>query len=467
MRIKLYALFLGPIGFGIISQLYNFFLLFTSVLNLGIPVSTTSEISKLHSEGTKESENKIAYYFRYITIRIVLFSVLLSFGVVLLSRYISEFLVDDSAYYYFLVIIFLSAPFTILYSIMEAFLRSFKRIDTIVNISVITNLLTVALLIPLIYFFNGKGVSIYLLIFGIMPMVLFIFYGSDIIKKYSRKSDYTPSKQDRMLIFKVGLISLLSSLIHQGIIILIRKILITEYGYEQNGLYQSVLSVSITYFSLIYIFLTNYSLPKLSECNDNKKINTELSYNLRFLLLIITPMMLIFLGYRDILVSLLFSKNFADTTDLFIPQFIGDLFRVWAALFGLWLIPKRKIKQIITIDIIFNSILISAVYLFVAVLNKPLVYVSYAYAISFGMHFLMYFTYTSVTINFRLNKVIFLTILFTFVSIIIVSYLSVINKYIAYYTTPVVIIIWFLLTVKKDEFSKIKNLILDYVNNSK
>ena len=146
---------------------------------------------------------------------------------------------------------------------------------------------------------------------------------------------------------------------------------------------------------MIYIFLTNYSLPKLSECNDNKKINTELSYNLRFLLLIITPMMLIFLGYRDILVSLLFSKNFADTTDLFIPQFIGDLFRVWAALFGLWLIPKRKIKQIITIDIIFNSILISAVYLFVAVLNKPLVYVSYAYAISFGMHFLMYFTYTS------------------------------------------------------------------------
>lgn len=467
MRIKLYALFLGPVGFGIISQLNNFFLLFTSVLNLGVPVSTTSEISKLHSEGTEESENKIAYYFRYIAIRIVMLSVLLSAGVIIFSGYISEFLVDDGAYYYFLVIIFLAAPFTILYSIMEAFLRSFKRINTIVNISVITNISTVAILVPLVYYLNITGVSIYLLIFGILPMLLFFFYGRDIIKKYSVKSDYLPSKQDRMLIFKVGLISLLSSLIHQGIIILIRKILITEYGYEQNGLYQSVLSVSITYFSLIYIFLTNYSLPKLSECRDNETINTELSHNLRFLLLIITPMMLVFLGYRDILVSLLFSKNFADTTDLFIPQFAGDLFRVGAALFGLWLIPRRKIKQIIIIDVIFNTVLISTVYLFVAVLNKPLVYVSYAYAISFGLHFLMYFVYSSVSIKFRADKIILLTFFLTFASIAAVSYLSLIDSKISYYFTPAIIIVWFFLAVKRDEINKTKNLILDYINKNK
>lgn len=467
MRIKLYAIFLGPVGFGIISQLYNFFLLFTSVTNLGVPVSTTSEISKLHSEGTEESESKIAYYFRYITLRILLLSVVLSVLVILFSGYISDFLVDDGAFYYFLIIIFISAPFTILYSIMEAFLRSFKRINTIVNISVITNIASILILIPLVYFWNMTGVGIYLLVFGILPMLLFIIFCKDIIKKYIKRTSFLPSSEEKSLIFKVGLISLSSSLIHQGIIILIRKILISEYGYEQNGLYQSVLSVSITYFSIIYIFLTNYSLPKLAECSDNDAINSELSNNLRFLLLIITPMMLIFLGYRDILVSLLFSKNFSGTTSLFVPQFIGDLFRVGAALFGLWLIPRRKIKQIIIIDVIFNTIFISSVYIFVAILNMPLIYVSYAYAMSFGMHFLMYFVYSRNSIGYSANRIITLTFLYTILSLTAVSYLSNINRELSYYATPFIIVIWFLLSVNKEEMYKSKKMIYDYINKYK
>lgn len=460
-------MFLGPIGFGIISQLYNFFLLFSSVLNLGVPISTTSEISKLYSEDSEESEKKIAYYFRYITIRIFILSLVLSCVVILLSGFISEFLVEDKTYSVLLAVIFISAPFTILYSVMEAFLRSFKRINTIVKISVITNISTVAILIPLVYFFDIKGVGIYLLIFGILPMLLFLFYGRDIIKKYFKRNDYLSSKQDKMLIFKIGLISLLSSLIHQGIIILMRKILISHYGYELNGLYQSVLAVSVTYFSLIYIFLTNYSLPKLSECSDDNAVNLELSHNLRFLLLIITPMMIIFLGYRDILVSLLFSKNFERTVNLFLPQFTGDLFRVGAALFGLWLIPRRKIKQIIVIDITFNSILISSVYLFVIILNKPLVYVSYAYAIAFVMHFIMYFVYTIYSIKYKASKTIILTFLYSLFSLIIVSYISLINIKYSYFITPFVLIIWLFLTVKKNEIQKSKELILNYINKNK
>ncbi len=358
----------------------------------------------------------------------------------------------------------IAAPFAVIYLILEAFLRSFKEIKMIVKIGVITNVVSTVLLIPLIYYMNLLGVSIYLLIFGIAPFLLFIIYARDIIKNYFTKNEYILKRTDKLLIFKIGSISLLSSLIHQGVIILIRKILITQYGYEQNGIYQSVLSVSISYFSIIYIFLTNYTLPKLSECRDDGNIDSELNNNLRFLILMIVPMMLLFLGYKEIGVSLLFSKNFISASSLFFPQFIGDLFRVSAALFGLWLIPKRKVKQIIIIDFIFNSILLGSVYCFIVFLNKSLIYVSYAYALSFSLHFVMYFIYTKYSIKFKIDRNIMLSFGYSIISLGIVSYLSAYYIIISYFVTPAVLLIWFLLVVKKYEIIKMKNLFLSYAN---
>jgi O-antigen/teichoic acid export membrane protein len=413
-------------------------------------------MSKINSSSDENEKNKVNSYFRYLTKGIFGISLFFSVIIILLSGSISDFLVEDRNYYFYIVIIFLAAPFTVLYSISEAFLRSFQKIDKIVKINVLTNIITTLFLIPLIFFFKYIGVSFYFFLYGVVPFLLLFFVVRKFILELFRKKGPVLTKEDKMIIFKVGSISLLSSLLHQGAIILIRKLLIVNYGYEQNGVYQSVLSISVNYFGLLYIFLTNYTLPKLSFSEDDTATNNELNINTRFLLLIMIPMVLIFYGLKDFSILLLFNKNFISARTLFFPQFIGDIFRVGAALFGLWLIPRRKIKQIILIDAVFNIVLIVLTFTFTGILKLPLFYVSVAYMLAFTLHFVMYYLYTRFALKFRFDKKV-LKIFFYSIIALLISFIITENiKDFALLLVLLVLVIWFFVVVEKDEKSKIK-----------
>lgn len=430
--------------------------MFTSVIHFGVPVPITSEISKLNSSGKPGDEGKVNSYFRYLTSRIFIVTLFFTIIIVFFSVNLSDLLVDDSNYYYIIIFLFLAAPFGVMYSIVEAFLRSFNLIDKIVKISVISNILSLLMLIPLIILLKFVGVSLYLFIFGTLPFVLLFFVAKKFTKDLHQDKGYVLSKQDKHLIFKIGFVSLFSSLMHQGIIIMIRKLLIVNYGYEENGIYQSVLSISLSYFGLLYIFLTNYTLPKLSSCNTDESICKELNVNARFLLLIIIPMMIVFYGFKDYGILLLFSKNFLNARDLIFPQFLGDIFRLGAALFGLWLVPKRKIKQIIIIDISFNLIFFALSYATINILSLPLVFVSYSYMIAFIFHFILYFTYTKFTIKFKIDRKVLMTFIYSILAFVTTYFITEnVQKY-GYILVIFILISWFILVMDRNEIYQMR-----------
>lgn len=432
-----------------------------------MPVSITSEMSKLNSNEDEKDKYKINSYFRYFTSRIFILTFIISAIIIYFAVDISDFLVDDKNYYLFIIIIIIAAPFGVLYSIIESFLRSFQKIDKIVKINILTNIISVLILVPLVYYLNFIGVSYYWLIFGLLPVILLFFIGKKFIREISKNKGYELSWVDKRLIFKIGSISLLSSLMHQGVIIFIRKLLITNYGYEGNGIYQSVLSISLSYFALLYIFLTNYTLPKLSSCKDDITISSELNLNARFLLLIMMPMLLLFYGIKDYGILLLFSKNFLNARELLFPQFFGDIFRVGAALFGLWLIPRRKIKIIIIIDTMFNMLFLTVSYLFIEVFTLPLIYVAYAYMISFVFHFLMYFIYSKITLRFKVDRNTLLTFLYSILAFGATFFITEYFINLRLFLILLVIVIWCILVINRYEILQMKKQIFTYIQNRK
>lgn len=460
LRVKLYAIFLGPAGFGIMSQLNNFYFLFTTTIHLGVPVSVTSEISKINFGNDSDKKGKINAYFRFLTSRFFVVSFLFTAVIILFSGDITQFLVDDSFYSTYLVIIFVAAPFGVLYIIIEAFLRGFKEIGKIVKINILTNIISTILLIPLIYYLQYLGVSIYFLIFGLLPSILILYIAKKFVTGLQVNYGYSLTKQDKNLIFKIGSVSLISSLLHQGAIILIRKLIIAAYGYDDNGIYQSVLSVSLSYFSIIYLFLLNYTLSRFSECKSDELLVKEININARFLMLIMVPLMLLFYGFKEIGVLLLFSSKFLSAGELFFPQFIGDIFRVGAALFGLWLISRQKIRQLIIIDVIFNLIYLFLTFVCIKLLFLNLIYVSISYAFAFFCHFAMYFMYTRHSIGFKFEKKILLTFIYSIFAFILTYTASFFNKYIGFSSTIIILLIWFYLVVERYEIRQFKELIL-------
>jgi len=459
VRVKLYAIILGPAGFGVVSQLYNFYLLFTNIIHFGVPVSITSETSKINNV---ESRPIINSYFRYIVSRILLVTLFFSFVIILLSEPFSYFLVDSVEYSFFIKVIFISAPFTVAYFLIEAFLKGCQEITKIVKINVFTNVTSTLIFIPLIYLYNIWGVSIYLMIFGLLPVLVSIIVAKKFISTISKPSSYILARKEKMIIFKLGAVSLISSLMHQGVIIYLRKIIIGSYGLDENGIYQSVLSISLTYFGLLYVFLSNYTLPKLAECKNDINLVAELNINARFLILLIFPMISIFYTYKEFGVLLLYSPKFLNAGTLFFPQLIGDIFRVGAALLGLWMIPRHKIKQIIIIDIIFNSIFVILLVVFVNLLALPLFYVSIAYLLSFLSHFIMYFIYSKHSIKFKFEKKIKMTMVYSSLLLLLTFLLQNYNKDLAQFLLFAVLLIWFLMVVELHEIRNMKEVLKNY-----
>lgn len=455
VRVKLFALFLGPAGFGIVSQIYNFIILFTSTAHLGTPTGLTSEISKLHKKG----DGSIPEYFKRFLLLFGISTSLISIVFIAFSDLIMDFLVGDKQYSYILVFALLSSPFVVMYSLSEAFLRSMENISKIVKISILSNIICLVILYPLIYYYKFLGVGIYYLVFGVTPLIMYGILNLKEIKIFLKTPKVILEKKQKLIVYKIGFISLLSSLLHQSAIILLRKFSISYFGLEDTGIYQSVLSISVTYFALLYIFLNNYTLPKLSTLNSDEDINIELNQNTKFLILLVIPMITILFTYRELAFKIFFTSSFLRATDLLFIQLSGDIFRTLAALFGLWLIPRLRIFHLILIDFIFNLSLITLPYLYYYLLGNKLLILPLTYLTAFFIHFILYFIYTTINLKFRFNQNLLKIILYSIVLILITYMILPYFKLFSYPAIIILLFIWIYLSVTKTERYKTVELI--------
>jgi len=419
---------------------------------MGTPFGITSEVSKLLSEKESSSSNKVNALFTYYLILFGITTVLFAIIFFVFRNEILELLIGTNEYKFVYIMLLAASPFVVVYSIIEAFLRGHGEINAIVKISIISNIISVVFLTLAIYFFSITGVALYLFVFGIMPFLVYF-----IVMK-SKKSFHIDlnllkniSKQDRSKILKIGSVSLFSSLLFQFVIISLRKFIIANFGMDDNGIYQSIFGLSSNYFVLIYIFLVNYTLPKFASMVNNEDIIRELNDNLRFLFFLLVPMIVMVFSYRDILIYLFYSKAFLKGSDYLLFQLIGDIFRIMAALFGLWLIPKMRVKKIMLIDLTFSLSLFLLPYLLIKIVGVNLIIIPLSYMIAFFIHFVLFFSVTVSELKFKFGVKQIKTISVSLIILAINFFLSVYLKQYGYFTSILLISIWVYLVTDINE----------------
>lgn len=336
-----------------------------------------------------------------------------------------------------------------------------SEITILVKITVISAIVSTLILVPVIYLFNFNGISYYILILSAIPLSVFLVKYRKIFSKYFNSVRSNLTGFDKKIIYKIGLVALFSSLMQQGSIIVLRRIIIGNLGFEENGIYQSILSLSLNAFSLIFIFLTNYTLPKLSSLKENNEIVLELNNNFRFLLLILIPIVVLIFTYKEFIIVILYSKSFLSASGLLKYQLIGDIFKASAALFGLWLIPQMKIKQLIIIDMIFNLTYLITPFIALEILKYDLNAVPFCYMIAFSVHFILYFLYSKKEIDYKFSSIVRKNII---VSVIMVSVAFLLTIHLYIYSLALnflILMVWTYLVIEKEERKKI----LEYIKN--
>lgn len=455
-------MFLGPIGYGIIFQFMYFLNIFTSTVHLGVPTGISAKIPSILDETPEIDESGLKlsdyYYFYFIKV-FFLVSLFFTLLIILFADQIVNFLIGEVKEVDTFIMIIVSAPFIVLYTIGDSFLRCLGKLTQIVTIAIVSSLGSILILYPLLQYFGIFGVSIYLFVNALFVFLLYIYLNFDKFKLLFRRRK--PQKLHfKSQIIKMGIVSLISSFLFIGSNIMLRKFTIDNFGLTNNGIYQSIASLSASSFLIVYNYLATYLLPKISGYKSNSEIRDELDINFRFILLLMVPSTIVVFSYRYVIISLLFSSEFIAAGEIIQYQFMGDFFRGLSGLFGIWMVYKMKLKFIIFFDLLMNLILVSLPYLCMLFLNEiSLKIVPISYLIALLFHFVLYYVYSQSELKYfptkdTMNTLVYSVILLsaTFASV----YLGSLFQYVS---APIFVLIFWSLAVSRIEREKFLKLL--------
>jgi PST family polysaccharide transporter len=100
-------------------------------------------------------------------------------------------------------------------------------------------------------------------------------------------------------------------------------------------------------------------------------------------------------------VPLFYSKKFVPALELLPIQFLGDYFRCAAWMFGIWLVPREKLRPWVLFDLVYGVVLLVAFLLLVPRLGLKSVVT--AYVVAHISHAVLHYLLARKRVNFRLG----------------------------------------------------------------
>ncbi len=143
---------------------------------------------------------------------------------------------------------------------------------------------------------------------------------------------------------KFTLMALLTSITLPVAYIMMRNLLAARYSWEEVGIWQGMSSISDAYLQFITASFTVYLLPTLSRLESKQEITREIIKALKFVLPAVAAVSFAVWLLRDFVIWLLFSDKFMAMRDLFAWQFVGDVLKVGAYVFGYLVIAKAALR---------------------------------------------------------------------------------------------------------------------------
>ena len=238
---------------------------------------------------------------------------------------------------------------------------------------------------------------------------------------------------------------------------------IQSYGIEGNGLFQSIFNISIFYFGFIFTSLSSYTFPKISRMKNDSDLTSEMNNTIRFIVLVMVPLILSLVIFRKYILLLLYTSDFLSAESFFKYQYLGDFFKAVSWVLGIWLIPRSKLFFFVLFDLILNFNLIFIYKLFINYTDFGITGVAVAYLISYFIHFVVNLILARKIISFRFTgqnfKLLWISI-FTLVILTFISFSSAVAGYILIIPTA---LFWFLLNVKRNEIGESFIMLKNYI----
>lgn len=376
---KAVAIYIGPSGLALIGQ-------FQSLSQLAMTAASgaiNKGVTKYTAEYGKDSD-RIAILFSTASKISFLTSIVVGVCLVFLSETASIYFLESEEHSFIFVIFGVTIVLFVLNNLLLSILNGLKEIKSWVKINIIQSLYSLVFTTILIAWLGLNGALIALVTNQsvIFLIVLWMLRHHPVIKIENFKKAFDKSEAKKLAGFAAMAITTAVTVpVSQ---LFIRSYLVENLSWEQAGYWQAMWYISNMYLMVIGTTLSIYYLPKLSGLVEKSDLRMEIIQGYKVIMPIVIVLSFLVFILKDIIIWLLFSKNFLPMRELFLWQLIGDVIKVSALLLAYIMHAKAMVRTYISTEIAFSLSFVVLSIWFVD--NYGLVGMTYSYALNYTMY---------------------------------------------------------------------------------
>lgn len=357
---KVLAVFIGPAGIALLAQ-------FQSFVNIVTVIATGAVDKGVVKYSSELKENDVERYKMLSTAFILCLVVSIICGIVIVcsSHYLAALLQINLKYIF---VFYALAGVLIAYSLNQLLMSLINGVGDI-NLYTWANLIGSVIGLIFTYFLSVKygvsGALIAIVAAQSLNFIITLFLAIKYRVINLRKLNFQLNHEYLHKLNKFSLISITIVLCTSLTQIITRDYLMQQVSIDFAGYWLGIQRISDAYLMIITTALTTYYLPTIARLKNFEDIKDELYRGYSFIIpLIIASATLIYI-FRHAIILILYSKKFLPMADLFIWQFIGDIFKICGSMIAQVIMARSMVKLYILSEVLYNAFYILSAIIFI------------------------------------------------------------------------------------------------------
>jgi len=399
LRAKILAAWLGPEGTGILAQLAAFTAVLIPLATLGAGNGVVTMIADARARGDQDRVRRVTNTARTLAWSAGIALALLS---VALSPWITDAVYRDRTFVWAILLAAATIPLSAVASLQITMLQGHGAVRSMAILNGLVAAITIGTIVPMAWFFGVKGAVAQLVILATAQVLL----GRRLLAPLQPPApDRAEPRVDRSLlrpIARYGGSALLVGLSSTLTLLVLRSIIVDKLGLGQNGIYQVCVGVSGLTMPLILNSITATVWPEIAAQPTDEGAGVPMRSGIRLCFLLTAGVAAALMVGAPIWVPLFYSPKFRPALELLPFQFLGDYFRAAAWMFGIWLVPRNRLRPWVLFDVVYGLVILGAFLFLVDRVGVRAIVI--AYVLAHVSHAVLHYGLARHAIGFRLGR---------------------------------------------------------------
>lgn len=350
---KILAVYVGPAGYALIGQFQNAVQMITTFASGAINTGVVKYTAEYHADEAKQH-----LVWRTAGTIALIGSVLTSIIIALFSHQLAILFLKDTSYSS--VFLWFAATLVLFTfnTLLLAILNGKKEIGRYVIANIAGSLFALAVTSFMVLQFGLYGALVALALYQSLAFFATLliccrtpwFKVKYLIGTIDWKTAISLAKYTAMALTSAACVPLSH--------ILIRNHIGETLGWDAAGYWEAICRLSGAYLMLVTTTLSVYYLPRLSELTAPVEMKQEIIQGYKIILPVTAICGLAIFLARDLLVTVLFTKEFYPMRELFAWQMVGDTLKIGSWILAYLMLGRAMFKVYIISEIAFSLSLV-------------------------------------------------------------------------------------------------------------